>query len=138
MTSSTVSSRNDRSRSNASAAATISASATAGVLLRRRPPISTPPTLTLAQAYCALESDAPGRRSSAVEQRTFNPMCAGSIPAGGTRSGDAKGPLRWVFLLFGRRGIRRSVVRALHGDGGGAVGGRDRHDRAAGPDRQTD
>src|SRR3954469_1792173 len=59
MTSSTVSSRNDRSRSSASAAATISASATSGVRRRRRPPVSSSPTLTLGLAYSAIQSHAP-------------------------------------------------------------------------------
>src|SRR3954468_23367520 len=83
MTSSTVSSLNGRSRSSASAAPTISASATSGVRLRRRPPASTPPTLTIGKRtrYTnfpshagAIQSPTTCRRSSVVEHRTFNPL----------------------------------------------------------------
>ena len=56
------------------------------------------------------ERPGPDRRCRAKRvraARTFNPMCAGSIPAGGIDPRDAKGPRRRAFLLDADRGCRR-------------------------------
>src|SRR3954469_12409419 len=125
MTSSTVSSLNGRSRSRASAAATISASATSGVLRRRRPPASTPPTLTIGKrSRCtdfpsqsgAIQSRTTCRRSSVVEHRTFNPLWSQVriLPPAFVRSPG--GRLHSEFDVAPCRARRRVNSRALQAD----------------------